>query len=188
LELGIWNLFDIWHLMLGIFSFRKQRVDDICQRLFYSIHSKRSGLLLLIVSHRTLIGLAAVFWFVGGLVLLIKGGNLLLDATALKPGRLEPWIAIATAVVIGGIKAKFFFTRSCRKNIARIAALNRPRIWQFFRPFFFLALLLMILIGATLSKFAHSGYHLLLCIAALDLTIAIALLGSGYIFWSEKPM
>ncbi len=108
----------------------------------------------------------------------------MLEAATLKPGSFGPWTAVIAALAIGGIKAKFLFSRSCRKNIARIAALNKPRIWEFFRPFFFLFLFLMILVGATLSSLAHGSYYFLLCIATLDLTIAIALLGSCYAFWS----
>ena len=142
---------------------------------------------MLVVSHRTLKTFAALFWIVGGIALLMKAGNLLLEAATLKPGNLGLWTAIIIALLIGGIKAKFFFSRICRKNIARIAALNKPRIWEFFRPFFFLLLFLMVLVGGTLSNLAHGSYYLLLCIAILDLTIAIALLGSCYVFWSENP-
>ena len=142
---------------------------------------------MLVVSHRTLKTFAALFWIVGGIVLLMKAGRLLLEAATLKPGSFGLWTAVIVALLIGGIKAKFFFSRICRKNIARIAALDKPRIWEFFRPFFFVLLFLMILIGATLSNLAHGSYYLLLCIAILDLTIAIALLGSCYVFWSENP-
>jgi hypothetical protein len=141
---------------------------------------------LLIVSHHTLKILAALVWYVGGLVLLIKGGSLLLEAELLQPDTHWPWTAAIVALMIGGIKAKFIFSKSCRKNLARIAALDRPKIWQFFRPVFFLLLLLMILIGAALSNLAHGNHPFLLGIAALDLTIAIALLGSSYVFWKQE--
>jgi hypothetical protein len=50
--------------------------------------------------------------------------------------------------------------------------------------FFFLAL--MISAGATLSRVAQDNYLLLCAVAALDLTIAVALLGSSYVFWQQK--
>ena len=141
---------------------------------------------MLTVSHRVLNIMAALVWYVGGIVLLIKGGSLLLEAELLQPDTHWPWTAAIVALMIGGIKAKFIFSKSCRKNLARIAALDRPKIWQFFRPVFFLFLLLMILIGAALSNLAHGNYPFLIGIAALDFTIAVALLGSSYVFWKQE--
>jgi len=140
---------------------------------------------LLTVSHRALNILAALVWYVGGIVLMIKGCSLLIEAGILQPDRHWPWTAAIIALLIGGIKAKFLFAKSCRKNLARIAALDQPKIWQFFKPVFFLFLLLMVLAGAALSKLAHGNYPFLLGVAGLDLTIAIALLGSSYVFWKN---
>jgi len=110
---------------------------------------------LFIVSHHALKNLAALVWYVGGIVLLIKGGSLLLEAELLQPDKHWPWTAAIVALLIGGIKAKFVFSKSCRKNLDRIAALDQVKIWQFFRPVFFLFLLLMILIGGALSTLGH---------------------------------
>ena len=137
------------------------------------------------VSHRTLNILAALVWYVGGIVLLIKGCSLLAEAELLQPHKHWPWTAAIAALLIGGIKAKFLFSKSCRKNLVRIAALDQPKLWQFFRPVFFLLLLLMILTGAALSTLAHGNYPALLAIATLDFTIAFALLGSSYVFWKD---
>lgn len=141
---------------------------------------------MLTVSHHTLKILAALVWYIGGVVLAIKGGSLLMEAAAIKPDKHWPWTAAASAVLIGGIKAKYLFNHSCRKNLARIAALDPPRIWQFFRPVFLVSLILMILAGATLSHISHGHYPLLLCIATLDLAIATALIGSSYVFWKQN--
>jgi hypothetical protein len=138
------------------------------------------------VSTRTLKILAALFWTIGALVLISKGAHLLFQANILIPeGR---WIgpAIITGLIIGGLKAKFLFSRACHKNLARIDALHRPKLWQFFRPGFFLFLAGMILIGATLSRLAHGNYLYLIAVAILDISIAIALLGSGVIFWRQR--
>jgi hypothetical protein len=130
--------------------------------------------------------LAALIWHIGGVVLVIKGGSLLMEAAAIKPDKPWPWAAAVMAVLIGGIKAKYLFNRSCRKNLFRIAALDPPRIWQFFSPVFLVSLILMILAGATLSRISHGNYPLLLCIATLDLAIATALIGSSYVFWKKN--
>jgi hypothetical protein len=138
------------------------------------------------VSSRSLVILAALVWYIGGIVLLAKGVDLLTEAAGLRPGQAWPWLAVGTALLLGGLKARFLFNKSCEKNLSRIAALDAPKIWQFFKPGFFAALALMILAGATLSRLAHNQYFLLLGVAALDLGIATALLGSSHVFWREK--
>jgi len=139
-----------------------------------------------IASTRSLKILAALVWYIGGVVLLLKGGSLLLEAEALRPDKIWPRLAIIAGLFFGSVKARFLFSKSCRKNLARIDELSRPRIWQFFRPRFFVFLLLMILAGATLSGLAHSNYPFLIGVAVVDFSIGIALLGSSFIFWTHK--
>lgn len=141
---------------------------------------------MLIVSGRRVKVLAALVWYVGGIVLLLKGGSLLVEANALKPEEGWPWLAAVGGLFFGGLKAKYLFNKSCQKNLDRIAAMNRPRIWQFYRPRFFVALTVMILISATLSRLVHYYYPLLIGVATFDLSIAIALLGSSHVFWKQK--
>ena len=137
-------------------------------------------------SPRTLKALAAIVWHVGGLVLLFKGGSLLAEAAVLRPGLAWPWLAVGGAVLLGALKARFLFSRSCNKNLARIAALEQPKIWQFFKPGFFLFLAIMIATGAALSRLAQNDYPFLLGVAVLDLGIAVALLGSSHVFWRAR--
>ena len=141
---------------------------------------------MLVVSTRSLKILAALVWYVGGIILLLKGGSLLVEADALKPEQDWPWLAAVAGLFLGGLKAKFLFNKICQKNLDRIAALERPKLWQFFRPGFFVMLMLMVLAGATLSRLAHNNYPFLIGVAILDLSIAIALLGSSYVFWKHK--
>lgn len=138
------------------------------------------------VSIRTLNLLATAVWIVGGLVLLWKGGSLLVEAEALLPDQVWPWLAAVVALLVGGLKGRSLFRKSCQRNLARIAALEQPKIWQFFRPGFFLALAVMIATGATLSRLAHGHYAFLIAVATLDLSLAVALLGSSTVFWKQK--
>ncbi|MGR3293891.1 MAG: hypothetical protein ACUZ9M_07755 [Candidatus Scalindua sp.] len=121
-------------------------------------------------------------------MLLIKGFSLLVEAYSLKPEQYWPWLAIAVGPVIGSIKGKFVFRKSCLKNLARIDALNQPKIWQFFKPWFFVVLAIMIVFGATMARLAHTqhNYYFLITVAIVDIDIAIALLWSSYIFWKQK--
>ncbi|MCJ7624980.1 MAG: hypothetical protein MUO76_15875 [Anaerolineaceae bacterium] len=137
-------------------------------------------------SPRTLKILAALIWYIGGMILFTKGGSLLIEAAALEPEQDWVWSVTPIGVLIGGVKAKFLFSRSCKKNLARIDLLHQPKIWQFFRPGFFIFLALMIATGATLSKMAHGSFPFLIGVAILDFSLATALLGSSYIFWTQK--
>lgn len=141
---------------------------------------------MLTVSPRTLKLLAAVVWHIGGLVLLLKARSLLLEADLINGTHVWPWVAVVTAVILGSLKARYIFVKSCRKNMVRIDGLERPYVWQFFRPGFFAALILMITAGAVLSRLAHGNYPFLIGVASLDMSIAIALLGSSFVFWQAR--
>ncbi len=138
------------------------------------------------ISARTLHILAALVWYAGGIVLLLKGGSLLAEAEALEPERLWPWLAGIFGLCLGGLKARFIFGRSIKRNLARIAALDPRRVWQFFSPGFFVALAVMIAAGASLSRLAEGSYPFLIAVGVLDLSIAVALLGSSIVYWQRK--
>ena len=138
-------------------------------------------------SARILKILAASVWYIGAAILILKGGSLLIAAENLMPGQAWTWLAAIMGLLIGGLKARILFRKVCKKNLYRIADLEQPKIWQFYRPRFFLFLFFMITIGAFLSRLARDNYPFLLSMAALDLSIATALMGSSYIFWRYKP-
>ena len=140
----------------------------------------------MITTFRTLKILAALLWYIGGIILVSKGSSLLIEADTLKPGQNWTWLAIVIGLFFGGLKAKYIFSKSCKKNLTRIDLLSEPKVWQFFRPGFFLFLAIMIVTGATLSRVAHNNYIFLISIAILDISIATALVGSSYVFWKEK--
>ncbi len=137
-------------------------------------------------SKRTLIFLAAAVWYIGGLMLFRSGVELIRITVDLKPGGPWPWLAVLTGLILGIIQARTIFARSCRKNLHRINNLEDPRIWQFFRPGFFLALAGMITSGVLLDHWAQGHYFFMLGVAALDIALTISLLGSSYVFWTKN--
>lgn len=137
-------------------------------------------------SARSLVILSALFWYGGGIVLLFKGMSLILEARRLDPGIFWPGVVLAAGGAMGGIKARYLLSRSCKKNLSRINALVRPRWWQFFRPVFLIFLVLMIAAGATLSRLSQGNYPFLLLVALLDFSIAVGLLGSSFVFWRNS--
>jgi hypothetical protein len=137
-------------------------------------------------SKRILIILAAVVWYIGGVMLLRSGVELIRNAIELRPGGNWPWFAILAGLTLGIIQASMIFTRSCRKNLHRINNLENPKIWQFFRPGFFLALALMISSGVLLDHWAQGNYFFMLTVAGLDFALTVSLLGSSYVFWTRE--
>ncbi len=138
------------------------------------------------VTQRTLIIIAAVIWYGGGISLLFKGGALIRDAYTLEPQSLWTYLAPILGILIGLLKGRLLFSKSCEKNIMRIKALDDPRIWQCFRPGFLIFLAMVIPIGAWMSRAAAGNFTYLCLVGALDLTIACALLSSSIVFWKLK--
>ena len=140
---------------------------------------------MLAVSKSTLKIVSGLVWFSGAIVLLLKGASLFEQAIALKPGEAWSWLAVAAALLIGGVKARYLFGGFCRKNLNRIAALDDPQLWQAFRPGFYLFLTAMVLLGAIFSRLAIGSYPTLMALVILDISIAVALLGSFWVFWQD---
>ena len=140
---------------------------------------------MFLASPRILKILAALVWYTGGISLALKAWRLLDEATALRPESYWPILAIAIGLFVGGIKTKYLFDWSCKKNLKRIDALEKPRIWLFFRPWFFLALALMITTGVILSQSAHGNFPFLIGVGAMDVSLATALTASGRHFFKS---
>ena len=119
-------------------------------------------------------------------MLIRKGGELIIEAYALNPESPWTWLTIIFGLLLGSLKAKYLFNKACKKNLIRIDAIEEPKLWQFYRPGFFIFLATMIALGATLSRLAHGDFPFLLSVAALDISLATALLGSSIVFWQEK--
>lgn len=129
--------------------------------------------------------IAGLVWFSGAVVLLLKGTSLLVQARALQPDNDWVWLAIPAGLLIGGIKTELIFEKACIRNLERIAGLDQPRIWQAYRPGFYLFLTTMVILGATLSRLAEGHYAGILAMAVLDFSLATALLGGGRPFWTR---
>lgn len=136
-------------------------------------------------SKKTLVYLAAAVWYIGGIMLFRSGLELLNQTRDLKIGASWPIIFIACGVLLGIFQVLVIFRHSCRRNLERINQLDDPRLWQFYRPGFFLALAIMITSGILLDHFSHGNYFFMLGVAALDIALTISLLGSSYIFWTD---
>jgi hypothetical protein len=140
----------------------------------------------MLVSRLTLMAIAACVWYGGGIALLFKGGSLVKSAYAIDSQSAWAYGAPLLGIIIGLVKARFIFNHACKKNIARIRSLINPRIWQFFRPGMLIFLAIIIPTGAWMSRAAAGNFGYLCGVAALDLSIATALLTSSLAFWKMK--
>jgi hypothetical protein len=140
----------------------------------------------MVVSQLTLMVIAACVWYGGGIALLFKGSSLVHGAYAIDSESVWAYGAPLLGVIIGFVKARFIFNHACRKNIIRIRSLVNPHIWQFFRPGMLIFLAIIIPTGAWMSRAAAGNFSYLCFVAALDLSIATALLTSSLAFWKMK--
>lgn len=131
------------------------------------------------MSPQNLRAVAGAIWLSGAVVLAVKGSSLLMQASALRPDTYWSWLAIPAGLLIGGIKTELIFEKACLKNLDRIAKLEEPKIWQAYRPGFYLFLVAMIILGATLSRLASGNYAGLIAMTVLDFSLATALFGSS---------
>jgi hypothetical protein len=138
------------------------------------------------VSKRTLIITAAMVWYAGGIVLLLKGGSLFRHAYALDANSIWTYAAPLAGVAAGLLKGRFLFSKSCKKNIVRIAALDHPHIWQCFRSGMLIFLFIMVPAGVWMSRAAAGNYTLLCLVGTLDTSISVALLTSSIVFWKQN--
>ena len=131
------------------------------------------------MERRFVLILAGVMWLGGAASLLYKGSLLLRSAHESAPQSLLPWAAAALGVILGGIKARFVMSKSCKRNIRRICLLPTPKPWDFFSKKFFFALMLMIAAGALMSRSAQGHFERLCVVGGIDLSIGAALLISS---------
>ncbi len=130
--------------------------------------------------------LAALVWYLGGIILLYKGVTLLIGSVPLFKGSGWPWVVALVGFALGAVKGRLLFSKTCRKNLRRISGLAHPRVWQFFSPGFFLLLLVMIAAGILLSRLAHTSLSALIGVVVLDLAVGTALLASSRVFWQSR--
>jgi len=140
---------------------------------------------MLITSSHTLKKLAAIVWYAGVVILLLKSTGLFIHAYSdgVKPAVLV--VSVLTGLAIGWIKSKYMFVNICKKNLRRICELKEPRLWQFYRIRFFFFLGLMIFAGNYFSRLAKGNNSMVVLLAVLELSIATALFLSSHCFWTH---
>ncbi len=132
--------------------------------------------------------LAMLVWYVGFVALAIKSYRLFSQAYQIDSDIYKLIGFMLLAFVLSLLKTRYIFTKSCRNNLSRIDALENPRIWQFYRVGFFIFLLIVISLGAWLSRMASGDYYFLVSVGVVDMALSLALLFSSYVFFLKAPI
>ena len=130
--------------------------------------------------------LAMLVWYIGFIALALKSYALFAEAYTID-SNLYLLVAILLAgLLLSLLKTRYIFVPACRKNLARIEALDQPRIWQFYRVGFFLFLAGVISLGAWLSRMAAGDYAFLVSVGVVDMALSLALFFSGFVFFEKS--
>jgi len=138
------------------------------------------------VSHKLLLSIAALIWFTGGLFLLFKGYDLIAGAYTVRQNIPAPAAFLLAGLLLGIIKAVFIFNKSSIENIERIRKLDRPEVWQFYKPGLQVFLIIIIPSGIMLSKFSSGTFYPALSVGAVDISIGTALIISGFQYFKKR--
>lgn len=71
-------------------------------------------------------------WYGGFVALAMKAYKLFAEAYSIDNALEKLLLALVGGVLIGLLKTKYIFIRSCQKNLKRIASLADPKIWEFY--------------------------------------------------------
>lgn len=125
-------------------------------------------------------------WYIGSIFLTLEAAALLIQAVEIATNSSTFLWAILGGITMGILMARYLFIPACRQNLLHIKTLEDPRLWQFFQPQIFLFLVLILSANTLLSHWAAGNFNALILAAAVDISIATALLGSSGPFWQQK--
>ena len=125
-------------------------------------------------------------WYIGFFALALKSYALFAEAYTIDNTVYKLIGLLILGLLLSLLKTKYIFTKACRTNLARIEALEQPKIWQFYRVGFFLFLIIVISLGAWLSRMASGDYLFLVSVGVVDMALALALFFSGFVFFEER--
>jgi len=129
--------------------------------------------------------LALIVWYIGFIALALKSYSLFKEAYVINNNLYTILFFIGIAFLLALLKTKYIFAKSYKKNLERIERLENPRYWNFYRKRFFLFLIIVISLGAFLSRWASGDYNALIAVAVIDMALSLALLFSSFLFWKR---
>ena len=129
--------------------------------------------------------LAMIVWYIGFVALSLKSYKLFAEAYSIDSSIAYLVSFLLIGVLLSILKIKYIFLKSCKKNLLRIENLKNPKIWEFYRVEFFIFLIVVISLGAFLSRMASGNYYFLVSVGIVDMALALALFFSGFMFFKK---
>ena len=140
------------------------------------------------MKHNHLFSLAGTIWGLVGLMLLLRGADLYkLAVEEQHASQMGLSISIFASLALGGAKGKFLFSRTARRNMARISSLEAPlKPHQVYAGKFYFLILGMIGLGMFMRTYNDwfGGY---IVVAAIYCGIGLALTVSSMYYWKGDP-
>ncbi len=139
------------------------------------------------MNHNQLFNIAGGVWGLVGVMLVLRGADMFkLAVEQQQASQTALMAAIAISLVIGGVKGKLVFSKTARKNKARISALPTPlKVHQVYSPRFYLFITAMMAFGFSLRSFNEliGGY---VVVAAIYVGVGLALTVSSFYYWKPE--
>ena len=140
------------------------------------------------MKHNQLFTLAVTIWGLVGLGLILRGADLYkLAVEEQHASQMGLSISIFASLALGGAKGKFLFSRTARRNMARISSLEAPlKPHQVYAGKFYFLILGMIGLGMFMRTYNDwfGGY---IVVAAIYCGIGLALTVSSMYYWKGDP-
>ncbi|MFQ5483551.1 MAG: hypothetical protein ACE5ER_12435 [Nitrospinaceae bacterium] len=131
--------------------------------------------------------LAGTIWSLVGLMLILRGADLLERAMQEQHATQQALIlAVVLSLVLGGIKGRFVLSKTARRNMSRIDALAEPLRWhQVYERKWVVLIAGMILLGVLLRTYNEfiGGF---VVVGAIYCGIGLALLVSSLCYWKNR--
>jgi len=140
------------------------------------------------LNKNSLLSIAGGFWGIMGLFLIYRSFALYQLAMSEQAATTQAIaISVICGLIIGGVKGKFVFSKTARKNKNRIEGLDAPhKIYHAFGNKFYMLVPGMILLGVLLRHFNEylGGY---VVVGAIYCGIGAALVVSSIFYWVGEP-
>lgn len=127
--------------------------------------------------------LAGVVWLAVGGMLAWRGVPMLQRADT-------TWglvVAAILGILLGAAKGRFVLSRTARRNIRRMAEIERPRPWNVFSGRFVIVIAMMIGLGIGLRTMAEQGWLAWALVGGIYVGIGAALAVSSSLYFLRQP-
>jgi len=139
------------------------------------------------MNRNVLFNLAGAIWGLVGLFLILRGAGMFEQAwREQQASQTGLTVALGASLLIGGVKGRFIFSRTARRNKERIARLPEPlKVHHVYAPGLYVLIAGMIGLGVLLRTY-HEFFGGYLVVGAIYCGIGLALFISSFYYWKRE--